>query len=130
MDWKKEGHGNVNIVKAIAESCDVYFYDLAYRLGIEKMSDGLRKFSFGQKTGINLPSEKKGILPSPEWKLKHNKKKRGYHKKIQWAYELLSSHTYWTSNSPPIISQKLNVYIDNNFKDIFKNYPTRELYWK
>lgn len=65
-----------------------------------------------------------------EWKLKHNKKKRGYHKKIQWAYELLSSHTYWTSNSPSIISQKLNVYIDNNFKDIFKNYPTRELYWK
>jgi penicillin-binding protein 2 len=75
MDWKKEGHGNVNIIKAIAESCDVYFYDLAYRLGIEKMSDGLRKFSFGQQTGINLPSEKKGILPSPEWKLKSHGKK-------------------------------------------------------
>lgn len=75
MDWKKEGHGNVNIITAIAESCDVYFYDLAYRLGIEKMDNSLRKFSFGQKTGINLPTEKSGILPSPEWKLKHHKKK-------------------------------------------------------
>ena len=108
MDWKKEGHGNVNIVKAIAESCDVYFYDLAYRLGIEKMSDGLRKFSFGQKTGINLPSEKKGILPSPEWKLKHHKKK--------WnAYETINTSIGQGDflSSPAQLVHGLNILLNN-----------------
>ena len=108
MDWKKEGHGNVNIVKAIAESCDVYFYDLAYRLGIEKMSDGLRKFSFGQKTGINLPSEKKGILPSPEWKLKHHKKK--------WnAYETINTSIGQGDflSSPAQLVHSLNILLNN-----------------
>ena len=108
MDWKKEGHGNVNIVKAIAESCDVYFYDLAYRLGIEKMSDGLQKFSFGQKTGINLPSEKKGILPSPEWKLKHHKKK--------WnAYETINTSIGQGDflSSPAQLIHSLNILLNN-----------------
>ncbi len=108
MDWKKEGHGNVNIVKAIAESCDVYFYDLAYRLGIEKMSDGLRKFSFGQKTGINLPSEKKGILPSLEWKLKHHKKK--------WnAYETINTSIGQGDflSSPAQLVHGLNILLNN-----------------
>jgi len=108
MDWKKEGHGNVNIVKAIAESCDVYFYDLAYRLGIEKMSDGMRKFSFGQKTGINLPSEKKGILPSPEWKLKHHKKK--------WnAYETINTSIGQGDflSSPAQLVHSLNILLNN-----------------
>ena len=108
MDWKKEGHGNVNIVKAIAESCDVYFYDLAYRLGIENMSDGLRKFSFGQKTGINLPSEKKGILPSPEWKLKHHKKK--------WnAYETINTSIGQGDflSSPAQLVHGLNILLNN-----------------
>ena len=108
MDWKKEGHGNVNIIKAIAESCDVYFYDLAYRLGIEKMSDSLQKFSFGQKTGINLPSEKKGILPSPEWKLKHHKKK--------WnAYETINTSIGQGDflSSPAQLVHGLNILLNN-----------------
>ena len=74
-DWKKEGHGEVDLIKAIAESCDVYFYDLAYRLGINKLSQTLSKFSFGNQTGIELPSEKNGILPSPEWKKNRHQRK-------------------------------------------------------
>ena len=108
MDWKKEGHGNVNIITAIAESCDVYFYDLAYRLGIEKMDNSLSKFSFGQKTGINLPTEKKGILPSPEWKLKHHKKK--------WnAYETINTSIGQGDflSSPAQLVHGLNILLNN-----------------
>ena len=108
MDWKKEGHGNVNIINAIAESCDVYFYDLAYRLGIEKMNSSLSKFSFGQKTGINLPIEKSGILPSPEWKLKHHKKK--------WnAYETINTSIGQGDflSSPAQLVHGLNTLLNN-----------------
>ena len=108
MDWKKEGHGNVNIISAIAESCDVYFYDLAYRLGIEKMDSSLSKFSFGQKTGINLPTEKRGILPSPEWKLKQHKKK--------WnAYETINTSIGQGDflSTPAQLVYGLNILLNN-----------------
>lgn len=69
-DWKKEGHGEMNMKNAITQSCDVYFYDLSYRLGIDKMSALLEQFGFGQKTNIDSTGEKAGILPSREWKRK------------------------------------------------------------
>jgi len=68
-DWKKEGHGSVNLLDAITQSCDVYFYDLSYRMGIDKISAFMVQFGFGQKTGIDSPGEKSGLLPSREWKL-------------------------------------------------------------
>lgn len=68
-DWKKKGHGDaVDLHSAIEESCDVYFYDLAYRLGIDRMHAFLSNFGLGAKTGIDLVGEKSGILPSSEWK--------------------------------------------------------------
>jgi penicillin-binding protein 2 len=67
-DWKRSGHGHTDFVDAVAESCDVYFYDLAYNLGIDAMSSFLKQFGFGERTGIDLPSELDGILPSREWK--------------------------------------------------------------
>ncbi len=70
-DWKPEGHGVVNLEKAIVQSCDVYFYMLAKNLGINEISSFFRKFSFGQRTGIDMPFESKGVLPSPKWKLKN-----------------------------------------------------------
>ncbi len=70
-DWKKWGHGTVDLDKAITESCDVYFYDLSLALGIDKMADFLQYFGFGQKTGIDLKGEKDGLLPSKEWKRIH-----------------------------------------------------------
>jgi len=67
-DWKRIGHGYTNLEKSIVESCDVYYYELAYRLGIDRISTFLARFGFGAPTGINLPGEAKGILPSREWK--------------------------------------------------------------
>ena len=69
-DWKKRGHGNSDMDKAIEESCDVYFYDLAYRMGIDRLHDFLGKFGFGQKTGVDLYGERRGLLPSRPWKKK------------------------------------------------------------
>ncbi len=72
-DWKKTGHGAVNMSEAITESCDVYFYSLASMLGIDAMHDFLKKFGFGEKSGIDLVGEKTGLLPSREWKLAKRK---------------------------------------------------------
>jgi len=67
-DWKKWGHGMVDLDDAITQSCDVYFYDLALTLGIDKLSAFLHHFGFGQKTGVDVKGEKSGLLPSREWK--------------------------------------------------------------
>ena len=67
-DWKKEGHGQTDVIKAVAESCDVYFYDLAFQLGIDKIHPYLQLFGFGKKTGIDLPFEVAGFIPSRQWK--------------------------------------------------------------
>ena len=71
-DWKKQGHGHMNLNDAITQSCDVYFYDLAYRLGIDRMSSFLGQFGFGVKTGVDSTGERNGILPSREWKRRHD----------------------------------------------------------
>jgi len=68
--WKKSGHGHVRLDRAIYQSCDVYFYDLAYRMGIERFSTELKKFGFGEKTGIDLPHERSGLMPTAAWKKK------------------------------------------------------------
>ena len=67
-DWKKGGHGEVNLHKAIVESVDTYFYKLAHELEIEKIHKYLDQFGFGSKTGIDLPRESTGVAPSKEWK--------------------------------------------------------------
>ena len=67
-DWKKTGHGETNLDKAIVESCDVYFYELAHRLKIDRMHSFMSRFGFGQKTGIDLVGELAGLMPSSEWK--------------------------------------------------------------
>jgi penicillin-binding protein 2 len=67
-DWKKWGHGKMDMMAAITQSCDVYFYDLAYKMGIDLMSPFLAQFGFGEKTGIDSTGEKSGLLPSREWK--------------------------------------------------------------
>ncbi|PLV56719.1 penicillin-binding transpeptidase domain-containing protein [Thermotoga sp. SG1] len=68
-DWKKEGHGPTDLAKAIRVSCNIYFYQLGLKLGVEKMTEIARKFGIFEKTGIDLPGEKEGLLPSPEWKI-------------------------------------------------------------
>ncbi len=67
--WKEEGHGEVNLHKAIVESSDVYFYELASKLTIDKISNFLSLFNFGKNTGIDLNNESPSILPDRNWKL-------------------------------------------------------------
>lgn len=67
-DWKKWGHGRVNIEKAVIESCDTYFYEMAVRLGVDQMSEGMRWFGFGRRQGRDIQGDLPGILPSREWK--------------------------------------------------------------
>jgi penicillin-binding protein 2 len=67
-DWRRGGHGHVHLDKAIIQSCDVYFYQLALDLGIDRIHEYLQQFSLGQPTGIDLSGEKSGLLPSQQWK--------------------------------------------------------------
>lgn len=68
--WKSGGHGTVDLHRALMESCDVYFYKLGRKLGIEKIGYYARMCGLGEKTGIELDSEKAGLIPDNEWKLK------------------------------------------------------------
>lgn len=67
-DWKKWGHGVVDLKQAIAQSCDVFFYDLAFRMGIDAMAGYLQQFGLGRVTGIDVPGEKNGLVPTSVWK--------------------------------------------------------------
>lgn len=69
-DWKKGGHGVVNLPKAIVVSCDVFFYGLSVKLGVTRIHTYLTKLGFGQKTGIDIIEELPGLVPSIEWKLR------------------------------------------------------------
>ncbi len=68
--WKKWGHGNVDLHRALVESCDVYFYQLGKRLGVEKIAEYAKMLGLGSRTGIDLQNEKGGLIPSKKWKLK------------------------------------------------------------
>jgi penicillin-binding protein 2 len=68
QDWKKYGHGAVDLRKAIAQSCDVYFYRLGDRMGVDTIAVYARQFGLGERTGIDLPAERTGLIPSSEWK--------------------------------------------------------------
>lgn len=67
--WQKKGHGVVNLHRAIVESCDVYFYNLGKLVGVDKIAWYARQFGFGSATGIDLPHEKNGLIPTKKWKL-------------------------------------------------------------
>ena len=74
-DWKAGGHGSVDIQKAVTVSCDTFFYGLALELGIDKLTDFVRHFGFGQKTGLDINGETSGLLPTPDWKMRRYKQK-------------------------------------------------------
>lgn len=66
--WKKGGHGSLDLVQALMNSCDVYFYDTARRVGVDKIADVCRRFGLGAPTGIEIPGEKGGLVPTRAWK--------------------------------------------------------------
>ncbi|MGL5552009.1 MAG: peptidoglycan DD-transpeptidase MrdA, partial [Plesiomonas shigelloides] len=73
-DWKKWGHGQLNITKAIEESADTFFYQVAYDMGIDRLSEWMKKFGFGQYTGVDISEERSGVMPSREWKMARYRK--------------------------------------------------------
>lgn len=71
--WKKKGHGAVNLHDALVQSCDVFFYTVGHRMGIDTLASYAKKFGFGFPTGLGLSREKNGLVPSTQWKLKNRK---------------------------------------------------------
>ena len=69
--WEKKGHGVVNMRSAIKRSCDVYFYEIARRLGVDKLSETAKKFGLGQKVLKNFSEERSGVVPNTRWKKKY-----------------------------------------------------------
>lgn len=72
---KKEGHGTLHLEDAIAKSCNIFFYDLGRRLGISKIAQHASALGLGKRTGIDLPGERAGLMPSPEWKMEARRTK-------------------------------------------------------
>lgn len=73
--WKHAGHGPVNLQKAIRESCDVFFYQVGQRVGVDRLAEYAEKLGLGKKTGIEMDYEKPGLTPTRDWKLKYRKAK-------------------------------------------------------
>ncbi|MCA1931442.1 penicillin-binding protein 2 [Rheinheimera sp.] len=91
-DHVKWGHGWVDVYTAITKSCDTYFYDLAVKLGIDRISDYMKKFGFGSRTGIDVMEESAGLMPSKEWK-------RARHKQSWYPGDTVSlgiGQSYWS----------------------------------
>ena len=68
--WKKEGHGYLDVVQALQHSCDIFFYETAQKVGINKIAEMAKRFGLGQKINIGLENEKEGLIPDTEWKRK------------------------------------------------------------
>ncbi|MFL2546137.1 MAG: penicillin-binding protein 2 [Candidatus Rariloculaceae bacterium] len=67
-DWKQQGHGLIDMHQALVQSCDVYYYQLAVKLGIDAIDEFLRTFGFGAPTGLDIMGERRGVVPSRDWK--------------------------------------------------------------
>lgn len=107
-DWKRGGHGNTNVIKAITESSDIFFYNVAYMLGIDRLSQWMKKFGFGQPTGLDIMEETSGVMPNREWKLKRYKK--------PWfqgdTIPIGIGQGYWTA-TPLQLAKALSILINN-----------------
>jgi penicillin-binding protein 2 len=73
--WRRVGHGDVTLKRALAESCDVYFYQTGQRLGVDRLARYAKMFGLGSRTGIEMEHEKAGLVPSTQWKKKRYGKK-------------------------------------------------------
>lgn len=73
--WRRGGHGSVSFITALTRSCDVYFYNMGLRLGIDRIAKYAKSFGFGKKTGFELPGEEGGLIPTAEWKLENRGEK-------------------------------------------------------
>ena len=106
-DWKKWGHGKVNLSKSLEQSCNVYYYHLAYQLGITKIARMMERFGFGEYTGIDIYEENRAIMPSVEWK-------RARYNQPWYAGETLSvgiGQSFWTV-TPLQLAQAMSILVN------------------
>jgi penicillin-binding protein 2 len=106
-DWKKWGHGKVNLAKSLEQSCNVYYYDLSYKLGITRIARMMEKFGFGEYTGIDIYEENRAIMPSVEWK-------RARYNQPWYTGETLSvgiGQSYWTV-TPLQLAQAMSILVN------------------
>lgn len=110
-DWKKGGHGKVDVTKSIEVSCDTFYYDLAYRLGIDRIHDAMAQFGFGEFTGIDLYEESQAILPSRGWK-------RARFNEPWYIGDTISvgiGQSYWNA-TPLQLANSLNILVNRGIK--------------
>ena len=69
--WKRSGHGRIDLISSLQQSCDIFYYEIAEKLGIEKLAEMARRLGLGDKTGIDLPGERGGLVPDKNWKRGH-----------------------------------------------------------
>jgi len=101
------GHGRVNLTKSLEKSCNVYYYRLAYKLGMDRISKMMEKFGFGEHTGIDIYEESRGIMPSDEWK-------QGRYGERMYTGEILSvgiGQSYWTV-TPLQLAQSISILVN------------------
>lgn len=106
-DWKKWGHGKVNLTKSLEQSCNVYYYDLSYKLGISRIARMMEKFGFGEFTGLDIYEENRAIMPSVEWK-------RARYNQPWYTGETLSvgiGQSYWTV-TPLQLAQSMSILVN------------------
>ncbi|MGB3726151.1 MAG: penicillin-binding protein 2 [Glaciecola sp.] len=110
-DWKKGGHGKVNVTKSVEVSCDTFYYDLAYRLGIDRIHDAMSQFGFGQFTGIDLYEESQANMPSRGWK-------RARFNEPWYIGDTISvgiGQSYWNT-TPLQLANSLNILVNKGRK--------------
>ncbi|RZM78521.1 penicillin-binding protein 2 [Pseudoalteromonas rubra] len=106
-DWKRWGHGHVDVYKAIEESCDTYFYHTAYQLGITKISNFMSQFGFGDLSGIDIHEETSAIMPTTDWK-------RQRFRENWWPGDTISvgiGQGYWTA-TPIQIANAVSILVN------------------
>lgn len=139
--WKRTGHGYVDLRKAIIESANVYFYRGAHEYGSAVITKNVKNFGFGKDTGIDIPGEKKGLVPSPEWKKKRFKEGwytgdtinfaigQGYVTatplQVAQAYSVLANQGYaYTPKLVDYISDGEKIEKTQKVKSLEVNYPS------
>ncbi|PCJ56175.1 MAG: penicillin-binding protein 2 [Candidatus Hydrogenedentota bacterium] len=114
--WRRVGHGKVNVVDALAFSCDVYFYEVGQELSVDRIKEWSTKMGLGVKTGLDMPGEEPGLIPSREWKEKRLKPK---HPNEPWEYRWYPGETVnlsigqGSANSTPLQCAVLMAFIVN-----------------
>lgn len=107
-DWKRWGHGQLNVTKSLEESADTFFYQVAFDMGIDRLAEWMTKFGYGERTGIDLPQESAGNMPTRDWKQQRFKK--------PWyqgdTVNVGIGQGYWTA-TPLQMNKALMVLINN-----------------